>query len=89
MGSFGETAQLDVWIDNDGRPVRLAVRSDDTEANMTLELSDFGVDVDVDEPAPDETIGLEEFLNQTIGTRSRTSIPTTSSSTSTVSRCRP
>ncbi|MCZ7529965.1 MAG: hypothetical protein M5U31_06250 [Acidimicrobiia bacterium] len=67
VGSFGETARLDVWIDNEGRPVRLAVRSRDTEANMTLEISDFGVDVDVDEPSSDETIGLEEFLNQTIG----------------------
>lgn len=67
MGEVGKTAQLVVAIDAEGRPVRLTVRSEDTEANMTLEFSDFGVDVDVTEPSSDDTIGLEQWLSQTLG----------------------
>lgn len=67
VSSFGETARLDVWIDTEGRPVRLEITSRSTDASMSLEFSDFGVEVDVEEPAPDETISLEEFLTATVG----------------------
>jgi hypothetical protein len=65
------TVPMDVWVDGDGRLRRLvfemqvpSVDGADGEAAVavTMELHDFGVEVDVEAPPPDETTDLFELL---------------------------
>ncbi len=63
----------DVWIDDDGRVRRLRLAYEDVrfgsrqEADMTvtIELYDFGAEVDVSPPPPDQVTDISEFQGRT------------------------
>jgi hypothetical protein len=51
---------IDAWIDEDGLARRLRLPDSDT-STTTIDLYDFGVEVDVEAPRADEIITDEEF----------------------------
>lgn len=57
IGSLPETYDVDVWLDDQSRPVRIRTDiefevDDQTIQNVTiLDLSDFGIDVDIEAPS--------------------------------------
>ena len=55
---------VDVWIDREGRVRRLreAVPARGNDVELTIELYDFGAEVDVELPPEDETVDLAELL---------------------------
>jgi hypothetical protein len=54
------TLPADIWIDDAGRARKLSFTQD--AADVTLELYDFGVDVDATPPAPSDVVDLAELL---------------------------
>jgi hypothetical protein len=79
-GTVGVTSlPIDAWIDADGLPRRLAYEMDLSKAKVpgtesgaatgtarvSMEFFDFGEDVDVAIPAPEETVDLAELLGGT------------------------
>jgi hypothetical protein len=71
-GDFAESwggpfVPVDLWIDDDSRLRRIAIhqREDAEHGNpamtLTANLYDYGVEVDVEPPPPDETISQDEF----------------------------
>jgi hypothetical protein len=61
---FGDTIDMEVWIDEDGLARR--IRQRDPEADITMDLFDFGVDVDV-EPPPSDQVMTEQEYDRLIG----------------------
>jgi hypothetical protein len=67
-----ESVPTDVWIDDDGlvRRMRLAYQDmqfapgQQGDMTMTMELYDFGVEVDVEPPPKDEVVDIQELLRQ-------------------------
>lgn len=59
-----KTIPTDVWIDADGRARRLTYSTTKPKASVTIELFDFGVDVDASPPPPDQVTDLNELLGQ-------------------------
>jgi hypothetical protein len=67
LGELG-TVPADVWIDDQDRVVKMHMTIDGTAfgagsgtAELTMELSDFGVPVDVQAPPEDETVDFSEL----------------------------
>jgi len=60
------TLPVDVWIDDDGRVRRFqqAISAQGSDVELTVELYDFGTDVDVSAPPERETVNLAELLGQ-------------------------
>ncbi|HET7654060.1 MAG TPA: hypothetical protein VFK42_13565 [Acidimicrobiales bacterium] len=54
------TLPADVWVDDAGRARKLSFTQD--AADVTLELYDFGVDVDAPPPAASDVVDLAELL---------------------------
>ena len=67
LGKLG-TVPADVWIDGQDRVVKMHLTIDGGAfggagtAEMTMELSDFGVPVDVQAPPADQTVDFSELL---------------------------
>jgi hypothetical protein len=57
LGCAGETTDVDVWIDDEGL-VRRASFNDDG-ADITAEFFDFGISVEVQEPAARDVVDLD------------------------------
>jgi hypothetical protein len=59
-----DPAEIDVWIDDDGRVVRQATSFEvaGSELTTTIELYDFGTDVDVEVPSESESVDLLDLL---------------------------
>lgn len=62
---------IDVWIDDEGRMVRQQQSFDyeagpaqGTSVSMTMEMFDFGTEVDVEPPSPSEVTDLGELMNE-------------------------
>lgn len=55
------SSSVDVWVGADGLVRRVAV-SDGEGTDVTLELFDFGADVEIERPPADEVAELGEFL---------------------------
>jgi hypothetical protein len=73
LGKLGDGAiPIDVWVDDDGLPRRLAMDmgqmlgslglGGDVSAVMTMELFDYGVPVDIEVPSPDEVEPMTDLL---------------------------
>ena len=67
------TVPADVWINDDDRVVKMqmaidggAFGGDGGKIEMTMEITDFGVPVDVQAPPEDETVDLSSLGGQTI-----------------------
>jgi LppX_LprAFG lipoprotein len=60
------TMPVEVWIDEDGRLRRFtqSVPSPGGDVEVTMELYDFGTDVEIDTPPEDETVDFIELLGQ-------------------------
>ena len=56
------TVPVDVWIDGDGLVRRLRAAHGEPAATVTLELYDFGADVAIEPPAPQQVTALDELL---------------------------
>jgi hypothetical protein len=56
------TSPVDVWIDAQDRVVKLHVGVADTGAELTMEIVEFGVPVEVEPPPPDEVASFEDLL---------------------------
>lgn len=66
--ALGDESPLVVWLDEAGRPVRLEFTAlIEAGAEGVLELSDFGVDVDVLEPPADEIVPIDDYIDRTRG----------------------
>ncbi|HEX5613661.1 MAG TPA: hypothetical protein VFZ83_00765 [Acidimicrobiia bacterium] len=70
-----ETLPMDVWIDSDDRvrrldfelsSIELAEAGTDLAVHMSMELFDFGVEVNVVAPPPDETVDFLELFGAAI-----------------------
>jgi hypothetical protein len=65
-----ETLPVDVWLDEDDlvRRIRMdftfPLEGEKVGVEMTMDLFDFGVDVDVAPPPSDETVDITEFAKQ-------------------------
>jgi hypothetical protein len=69
----GETKMpLEVWIDNDGlarrmryeQPLPAGEGGEETTMVLTMDMYDFGVEVDVGPPPDDEVLDLQELIGQ-------------------------
>ena len=56
---------VDVWIDGDGLVRRLRAAHGTAAATVTVELYDFGADVAIEPPAPEQVTALDELLQGT------------------------
>jgi hypothetical protein len=63
QAGLGTTFDMEVWIDEDGLARR--IRQADPEGDITMDLYDFGIDVDV-EPPPSDQVMTEEELDRLI-----------------------
>ena len=67
-----ETVPTEVWIDDEGRARRMELRYDDMlfapgqrgNMEMTMDLFDFGVEVDVEPPPASQVTDISELLQQ-------------------------
>ena len=62
---------FDVWLDDEGRMRRQAMEftyvkgpAAGTAMDMTIEMFDFGVDVEIQLPDPDDVTGFEELMDE-------------------------
>ena len=63
---------FEVWIDDDGlarrmkyeQPLSAGEGGDETKMVLTMDMYDFGVEVDVEPPPDDEVIDLQELIGQ-------------------------
>jgi hypothetical protein len=64
-----QEATIDVWVGEDGRVRRIQpeVEVQDGHAEITLELYDFGVEVDAEAPPRDEAVDLGQLLEGGFG----------------------
>lgn len=60
------TLPVDVWLDGEGRVRRFrqAILAEGSDVELTIELFDFGTDVDVAPPPENKTVDLAELLGQ-------------------------
>jgi hypothetical protein len=60
------TLPVDVWLDGEGRVRRFrqAISAEGSDVELTIELFDFGTDVDVAVPPENDTVDLAELLGQ-------------------------
>jgi hypothetical protein len=72
LGKLG-TVPADVWIDDQDRVVKMHMTIDGSAlgggagtAELTMELSDFGVPVDVQAPPEDETVDFSELASLSV-----------------------
>ena len=56
----GPTAEVDVWIDEDGFVRR--IDADDESGEFTVEFFDFGIGLDIRAPPPDRITELDELI---------------------------
>jgi hypothetical protein len=56
----GPTAEVDVWIDEDGLVRRIS--ADDDSGEFIVDFFDFGVDADIEAPPPDQIAELDDLL---------------------------
>ena len=64
-----DVVPIDVWVDGDGlvRRIRQEYEIRDTKTEITLELYDFGVEVDAKAPPPDDVVDLGDLLEGGFG----------------------
>lgn len=55
----GETEEVDVWIDDDGLVRRIEVATGSSP--FSVEFFDFGVDIDIVAPSPDQVVDIDEW----------------------------
>jgi hypothetical protein len=64
---FGDSMPMDVWIDGDGLPRRVAMKIRTTAAGQSISVDeridfyDFGADVSVEAPPADEVMPMTDF----------------------------
>lgn len=58
---------VEVWIDDDGLVRRLRAADGAHDATVSIELFDFGADVAIEPPAPDQVTALDELLGGSRG----------------------
>lgn len=67
LGMFGDSLPMDVWIDDDGLPRRIAMKVHMTTdghsitVDERMDFYDFGTDVSVEAPPPSEVMSMVEF----------------------------
>ena len=61
-GTEEDALPVEVWIDDDGLVRRLRVTYGQRAASVTVELFDFGADVDVEPPPADQVTDLDELF---------------------------
>ena len=69
-----DTLPVDVWVDGQGRVAKELVKLGDSSggATITMELFDYGVDVNVKTPAASQTTDLLELLGRRVASPSPT-----------------
>jgi hypothetical protein len=58
----GTSAPVDVWVDDDDRVVKLHAEMPDGLGEVTMQITGFGVPVDVQAPPPDQVGDLSDLL---------------------------
>jgi LppX_LprAFG lipoprotein len=60
---FGGPIPVDVWIDGDGqaRKISMDITSETVNASTTIEYYDFGVEIDVSAPPPDDVFDISQL----------------------------